>query len=329
MEKRRLIAIASSDYHFHNFNDFDIPKGHRFKMSLDAATYIAQKCFDNKVPNLFLGDLFHSPKEVDNEIISTVHQWYALGYEEWGIPFFGITGNHDQKQKNTLEHWSPTYLKGFEHFKTFTHLKNNCIIHKKDYLIAGVPYYTHEKDWLEQINAMTREVRGGDYKKILMLHGNAPGAKTPLGETIDDCILPTHLDKFFKHWDLVLFGHIHKPQKLSEKCYMIGSPIQQNRGDEGCEMGYWEVYSDMSMKFISLNDKFPTFITLKHGTEHTKAKDYITYVDKPGIGEEVTATDKGFTEISNRKGLSKAYMQAKGIKSKSKRIALTKILNEV
>lgn len=33
---------------------------------------------------------------------------------------------------------------------------------------------------------------------------------------------------------------------------MIGAPLQQRRTDKDCKLGYWKLYSDLSMEFIEL-----------------------------------------------------------------------------
>lgn len=347
---RKIIAIASADYHLHNFPAFDVD-GSRLSWSLKAAEAIYQAARKHNVPSLFAGDLFHNPKEVDNEVLVKTMQWYNESYEAGKIPFVAIDGNHDQKTKNTGTYRSSEYLKSFVGFDTFKHnpaLENKMggpgseiLFYNQNMGVWGIPYYTHEKDWLKEIKRVTKLAKGNGRNKILLLHGNAPNAKTPSGQVIDDCILPKDLDSLFKHWDLVLMGHIHRPQQLSKKVYMLGSPIHQNMGDAWCEMGYWEVYSDMSMIFRPLNDDFPEFIPvtekqfIEYDNQNTKrVRDYIIHLEADGQDDGTTEqgearVSKAFRNISNRKALSKAYCRAQGIKDKTKRKALTQILNEV
>lgn len=338
---KKIIALAVSDFHLHNFSDFDIPKGNRFKQSYKVMLLIYLKAGRYNVPVLNCGDWFHNPKDVENNIVSTTLRNLDM-LDKTNIHTYTIPGNHDQSEKHTLLNESPNYLQGFEHFKTFHSLNNNLLSLNESYAlnldVYGIPYYTYEKDWMIKIKEANKwAAKVSNKRKILLLHGNAPFAQTTTGQTIEDCILPKQLDKFFKHWDLVLFGHIHKPQRLSKKCIMLGSPIQQNRGDEGIEMGYWEIHEDMTAKFISLNDRFPEFITLTEkqflnyeNVSPKKFPDYIIHVDDPGQPNQGDKqTSKGFSDVSNRNALSKAYMRAKRIKSKSKKHALIKILNEV
>lgn len=338
MAKKKIIAIATSDWHLHPFEAFS-DQGNRLDIALKAGEYIANKAAKYKVPILFCGDLFHNPKSIDNETHSKVHNWYKRVIEGRGITFYAISGNHDMSQKNTSNHKSPSHLWAFKVYPTFRLLDNESWA-QGNLLIFGIPYFNYEKDWLEEIRAMNEQLKTYDkkaykgVKKILLLHGNAPGAKSTTGHEIDS-IMPKHLDRFFKGWDLVLFGHIHKPQKLSKKSYMLGSPIQQNWGDEGNEMGYWLVYSDLTMKFKPLNDLFPEFLTLNkkqyadyERVNHKSVQDFIAIMDDKGIESEsdgVQAPDS-FGADKSRSALAKAYCQEKGITDKTKIKALIKAL---
>src|SRR5690606_6989935 len=101
--------------------------------------------------------------------------------------------------------------------------------------VWGLPYFNNDHDLKEAILKLKDQIKRTHKDKglkILLLHTDMPGAKTPEGFTIGETqSIPRNLDKFFEEWDLVLCGHIHKPQKLSEKCYMLGCPIQQNIGN--------------------------------------------------------------------------------------------------
>ena len=95
-----------------------------------------------------------------------------------------------------------------------------------------------------------------------MLHTDYPGARdTDRREkgSVDNLDVYT-LNPF----DLVLCGHIHKPQSLSKKVYMIGAPYQQRSTDKDCILAYWKLYSDLSMEFIELKG-FPKFVCLFTG----------------------------------------------------------------
>ena len=40
---------------------------------------------------------------------------------------------------------------------------------------------------------------------------------------------------------------------------MIGAPLQQRRTDRDCDLGYWLIFDDLSMRFVVV-EKYPKFI---------------------------------------------------------------------
>lgn len=332
MAKKEIRAIASADWHLSKRKDFN--NLNRLKWSIRAGDLILDICKKHKVPLLFAGDLFHTPKEVENPVVTVVNQQIYDHCEENDI--YAIPGNHDMSEKNTLNNRSPNYLDAFSMYPKFRQLFNEGAYHNSMY-IYGVPYYDFQRDWLQAIHNANDVVKGikKKYHKILLLHGNAPGSVTPLGLEIES-VLPQNLDDFFKDWDLVLFGHIHKPMKLSRKAYMLGSPAHQERSDEGCEMGYWEIYSDGSIKFIPLNDELPEFITMtarefeQYDVACPKAcPDFITIVDDQPDTKEIEQEAGVYKANSSRKLLAEMYCNETGIKDKKKIKALQKILSEI
>lgn len=326
---RQLIAIASSDWHIHRFKDHD-EHGSRLDWAIRAGNHILEVANKYKVPLLFAGDLFHNPKEIENETLDRVTTMFRTGVTD----FFTISGNHDMSQKNSLANKSPSYIHSmFNSFPDRVHYPNadGWIANRGHMNVYGVDYYNDQDELVKRVKAMTPSQT--DKINILLLHGDPPGAIQCNGTEVESHF-PKKIDKFFNHWDLVLWGHIHKPQQLSKKCFMLGSPIQQSFGDEGIDMGYWKVYSDKSMKFIPLNDSFPCFIT---GTESAlnqgdsagfiKHNDYTRVIEEEKPGEEVGGDFNILTH--SRKEIARKFCKTKGIKNKKKIKTLIHILNQV
>lgn len=329
MSNKKVIALSTADLHTHKFRNFNVNNS-RLKNTVDAIKHIDSEAAKLGVPVLFSGDLIHDPKFLENETGKLLHKTFAALESHW----LGISGNHDFSEKNGLDHCSPSHLDSFIHHPKFTHvIQSNTpwSDSKGNFLLWGLPYMNNDKDLAKAIN--TLRVSAKTYAKrdkgsihVLLLHTDLPGAKTPEGTIINETDhIPLNMDKFFEPWDLVLCGHIHRPQKLSNKCYMLGSPIHQNAGDKGIKMGYWEVYSDASMKFIHL-DKYPKFRQLKQGEKPTNETDYWIEYDEVLVDENVEVGE--FNIANSRKELASRYMKTKGIKDKLKRRELIKILNE-
>ena len=197
-------------------------------------------------------------------------------------------------------------------YKTFK-LTHNIQVH-------GIPYVDHNIGLSTYLKNMKLEE---GYKHILLLHTDYPGAKDTDGRVVDSAenINLNMLNRF----DLVLCGHIHKPQRLSKKVYMLGAPIQQRRTDKDCKMGYWLLKEDLSMEFKELKD-FPKFIDVESEDEVKDDGNYYTIIPQKA-SEKINTTHK-ITKTLSKKKLAKRYLKEKGIKDKSKEDLLINILKK-
>lgn len=169
------------------------------------------------------------------------------------------------------------------------------------------------------------ELKGAMLKPtILLLHTDYPGAKdtdnTEVG-TVEN--LNVNLLTKFK---LVLIGHIHKPQRLGKKVYMVGAPLQQRRTDRNCKLGYWKIYKDFSMEFKSFKG-FPKFVDVSSEDEIKDDGNYYTVIASKSKVMEVEDTPQITRELS-KKSMVRRYMKAKGIKDKEKKTTLLKVIKE-
>lgn len=189
-----------------------------------------------------------------------------------------------------------------------------------DYMVYGVPYIDHNIGLSKYLK--TLRLKDG-FKNILLLHTDYPGAKDTDGRVVDSAenINLNMLNRF----DLVLCGHIHKPQRLSKKVYMLGAPIQQRRTDKDCKMGYWLVMDDLSMKFVELKG-FPKFIDVESEDEVNDDGNYYTVIPKKS--SEKVNTNHKITKTLSKKKLAKRYLKEKGIKDRGKEDLLIKILKK-
>lgn len=325
-----LIAIAFSDIHLYRFRVMD-KNDSRLDWSCKALIKIGEEANRLKVPALFCGDFFHMPKEIDNFTLSQSIKAFRTGLGN--IPVIGISGNHDLAEKNGWDHRSPSYLDSLAAIFTS--------FYKVDYRergmgyqpglepwfnVWGLPYMNNEAELRSSIKKLRKyasSMKDVGYK-ILLLHGDAPGAEDFSGHTIEKTDAIPNLDKFFEPWDLVLMGHIHKPQKLSDKVYMLGSPIHQISSDRG-EMGYWQIFNDQPPKFVGL-EGFPKFRRLRAGKKPKNDLDYWIEDEEQGKIEKIEAGE--FNVNQSRKKLAKKYLAAKGIKDQGKEKALINILNQ-
>jgi DNA repair exonuclease SbcCD nuclease subunit len=318
----KIIGIASADFHIHKFRNFN-EDDRRLKNSIKILEVLSNICLKHNVPLFFAGDWYHDPNGVAPDTHSDAILAYDQCFEQRGIECFAISGNHDMNERNGRDHKSPSHLNAYRVFKTFKLLDGGVIETRKGFTVCGVPYMNHDKDMRQQIDMLrTITPLKGKQAQILLLHSDAPGAETPEGFKVEETEhIPNDLDKFFKPWMHVVMGHIHKPQRLGTKTIMCGSPMHQNRGDEGTGMGYWALMDDGKKVFNPLK-MFPEFKT-------GEAADNFNYWVAPDtvlVDEEVEVGE--FAVNKSRKKLATLYLKVRGVKSKAKRRALIQILNQ-
>ena len=322
MAKKELIAVTASDIHLHEWKQFN--KGNiRLINGLDVLSRLRAIGIKKKIPILMPGDLFHNDTSLSNSLLSIVLPYCKNEFDTTKITMFGIDGNHDQCEQNGFDHKSPSYFETFSKvFKSFVSL-NYRSIETENFTLHGIPYITNNIGFEEYVSNI--ELTEGK-PNILMIHTDLPKAKDTNGREIGTALnIPNNLNKIFGRFDLVLAGHIHKPQILAKNVLMVGAPQQQRRTDKGNELGYWEIYSDCSYKFIPFTC-YPEFIDLEPGVKIPDNKNF--YNTKPLKKQKETKGKSTKFSSSNRNSLAKRYCKHNDIKETAKLLALKKYLND-
>lgn len=323
---KKLIAIAFSDLHLNiwaNFNEHHKRTMNGFKV-LDK---IAGICSKEQVPALFCGDLFHKAESLDQELALYMREWLdKVTKKNPDFKIFAIEGNHDLFKVNSFDNLQKGWV---SMFSSTLSQKSPIVILGPDtpfacidenIFVLGIPYIDHNKDLgkaLKNVNFIPGA------KHILLLHTDYPGAKDTDGRVVDSSenINMNMLNRF----DLVLCGHIHKPQRLGKKIYMIGAPMHQRRTDRNCDMGYWKVYDDLSMKFVPMTE-FPRFIDVESSDQVKDDGNYYTVIaPKVTVKQEV---QHNITKKLSKRRLAKKYLKYKGIEDEGKEKLLVKILKD-
>ena len=328
----KIIAIASGDWHIHKFKAFN-QNDSRLHYCLMAMKKIANVCSANKVPLLFTGDLVHSPKDIENETNTSIMSTFRNYFQNRHTAMYGISGNHDLSEKNNLEHRSPTHLDILSQFSYFHKMDYSDVLigdgfqNRKKIMLWGIPYMNNDQDLRMQIKSFRKELKRVDeFFNILMVHSDIPGAKTPEGFELNETEHLGDWDRLTRGWDLILAGHIHRPQKIGKKTYMLGPPLQHTFGEEGIKCGYWEIYDDRTIKFRLIKG-FPKFRTLEKGQVPDNKLDYFRDPNDALVDEQEEKQE--FALNNSRKSLATAYCDVKNIRSKRKRRALIIVLNQV
>jgi DNA repair exonuclease SbcCD nuclease subunit len=321
----KVIGIGFSDLHYAKWAQYN-ENNERLQTTLDITRKIIGAAIKHRCPILFPGDFIDHPKYLDNEVMEYVSKT-CVELMVTDKRIISINGNHDFPKINSFKNPQPGYL---------THLSrmnNNFVCVDFDhfdtpyYRVHGIPYINGNVDFNEAIEARIKD-RSKNLPNILMIHRDLAGAEEPDGRIIDkDEEKDLTLKKYFKKFDLVISGHIHKPQKikkLGRNVYMLGSTNQQRRTDANCKMGYWRIMEDFSMEFTDL--KAPEFKYIEHDEEPENQTDY--FIRLPQKEKERSQGEDGETfKVNERRDkLAKKYLKARGIKSKTKLLTLLKYI---
>lgn len=316
MKKREPIAIVFSDLHLNIWSKFNNDL-QRTRESFRVLSVLSEKYPD--IPAIFCGDLFHKGESIDADLL-TLWRSFQL-HKNWEMWF--IEGNHDLKHRNSIK--DETF--GLANLLAKPWMYNLAFTRRKLWSshVYGIPYIDDNvgvNDYLKELIDKYNIGRNDSYS-ILVIHSTYLGARDTDGREVEspNNINPNLLNKF----DLVLCGHIHKPQRLGKKVYIVGCPIQQRRTDMGCKLGYWELYEDLTMVFKELKG-FPKFIDVESEDQVKDDGNYYTVIPPKPSKSEVT-THK-ITKRLTKKALVRKYMKAKGVKDESKKSLLISILNK-
>jgi len=312
-------ALIFSDYHFHLWKNFN--KGNsRIKFQLDTFELLLKRAFSLKVPIFFAGDMFHTPSELNNELLSLVLPRILDIFRKYPVEFYAISGNHDLAGGNTYSRRSSSYINTFANSIRTFHVVDFETTIIGDIALHGIPYISFNQDYPDVLDSI--KVVEGKFN-ILMNHTDYQGQKDTNGIVIGR---GENLSRdMFKKFDLTLSGHVHKAGHLFGSVYSIGAPFQQRLSDMGGDFGYWTLKKGFKLQFHSLDG--PKFRFYEDPKEITNTTDY--WIKKPK--DEVIDKDPGLDSqnLGNKRKVLKRYLKATHVRSKSKAQVLTGLLNDI
>lgn len=335
MEKlnEKPIALAFSDLEIADYQTHS--QNHsRLEYCLSVLAALSEKSVKySNIPVLFCGDLMDNPKLIDNYVLRRTIDSLILWFRDRKIRLIGIAGNHDQSQKNTKDNESPNWLRSLYSLGLIDYIgQSNTIIPAKGtegVRVYGIDYMTNGDGFEYYLKRHYQNVVKNLYQScILLIHTDLPGALDPAGREVGEWknTFPKKYEKYFKTFNWVLSGHIHKPMQILPNTFMLGAPLHKRSSDEGCDMGYWEIYLKQKPKFIPLD--FPKFITLKPNEKAPNEKNYYILPEEKNLQSSTANQNPKFYSSLSKIKLAKKYLKAKGITSTSKKRALIKTLNE-
>lgn len=317
----KVLAVAFSDIQIEDWKRFS--ENHsRLEDNGTILTKVKDLCLKYDCPALFGGDFFDNPKAINNYVLQRTFEWLNA-FKRHKIKIYAIDGNHDQCDKNSVSHRSPNYINTLaEVYSNIIPVSNTTMVHKNVF-ISGIPYLSGNKDFIAEVKKAADRVKVNGSKHILLTHTDYPGLKEPNGKEFAHENIPMDIYKYLEPFDLVLNGHIHKPQVMYKKIVTMGATHQQRASDSGCEMGIWLIKEDMSYEFIPLD--LPEFKYIKQGKPIPEDKNF--YIEVPNEIEVDNEEVNKFLPTQKPKKLVNNYMKQLGIKSKKKTNLLLKYLN--
>lgn len=319
---KQILALTYSDLHLENWRKFN-EGGRRLKNGLDVIKTMKVQSKKLGVPIIFTGDLYHKEKGITNELMADtlpiLHKYFSSGEMT-----YAITGNHDQSRQNTRDNESPSYIKSLSQIcKTL-----ECLDFKSTEIsgigLHGVPYLTHDIGLVDAINDISFTYK----KNILLLHTTMPGARDTDNREIQSHINTKGFYQAIERFDLILTGHIHKPDTYmvnGVQVIQVGAPQHQRLTDRNCDMGYWEIYDDLSFKFIHLK-KYPRFVEIDDMALKVDNHDFYILREKKKKVSDNKRKNIKFSNKLDRSKLANNYCKEKSIKDKNKRTALQNAL---
>ena len=187
----------------------------RLKSTSDALLFAADRADGGAL--IIDGDLFHNRETLGIDVIKVVIDTI----QECTRRCSSVTisaGNHDQYKRDGSV--SPLVMLDYMKGVSIVPSEGISVTFGRSQLVHILPHTVdHEK-----VRAFVKSVSGG----VLVLHQGVAGAM--LNGAISTSTL-TLQDLCAERFDFVILGDYHKPQKLAENVWYVGSPIQHDWGE--------------------------------------------------------------------------------------------------
>lgn len=295
--------VIFSDLHLHNFRDFNkVPDGRLITIG-NCLKEIVDYAKTIDAPILFGGDLTQIPGMIPTKVSRMLKHLDSYTTYNGRIVYY-ISGNHDHAVKHIGQ--------GKRLVTSLNVMGNNWLslddspfIGSDVPCIFGIPHYDDMNLFHARLEAVAEEATPDS---ILMIH------QTPSG--ISNSNIPGEVDPhspLFDKFSLVLCGHIHKHEQLTDKFWVVGSPLHHDLGDKGQKKGFL-VYDTDTRTMERILTNYPEFRTKPAG--EPDPDDFHYYVEIPSMIQDVT-TDQEFYATTKAPGeVVLKYCQDMGVDEK-------------
>lgn len=321
---KRVIVIA--DPHVHNYSTFD-KDGSRLRNCVALLEEVIGRAKSEGIDTIICcGDFFDKPvlpAVVVNEAAKVISRIPK------GMQFLTISGNHDMY--TTPRYGEPkgtavAYLQELcDRFKVFDDesvaLRPGTNSGADDARIFGIPYYDDAAEYKLALEAASQEAElHEEGYKVLVMHQTPNGIGNAMIQTDTD---PN--DPLYNNFDLVLCGHIHQRQMLTDKFLIVGTPLHRSAEDVGQEKGYFILDLDnkktpeQNLHFVSTHGRYPEFIVVDEGYTEVKDKNapegvsnYMIVRPREVVYKTEAASAKDFGAGASPSRMVKAYWNEAG-----------------
>jgi len=273
-------ALIFSDLHVHNYKNFN-EDGRRLKNGIAFLDYIFKLANANGIKIILMpGDLFNNMQIMATKAVNAVAVCFKRNFDLYpDIIMISVSGNHDMAEVNLIDKPAESALEYLQNiFPQFCLFDDRGSMCQGNFQIFGIPYFEHPEHFRARLEE-TIKLTDKDHINILLMHQTV-GSGLP----IEDDITPD--DPLFDPFTLVLNGHIHNCEQLTDKFINVGSPMHRDAGDIGKQKGFWIVDLDNSVESIAfkdITDKYPQFIHVEQGQPLTnwEKEQYVIYIPAP------------------------------------------------
>ena len=262
------IAIIT-DTHFgarndnHNFNDYF----YKFYENVFFPT-LKERGITTCV---HMGDVVDRRKYISYRIAHDFRKRFIGKFQELGIDFHIVIGNHDTYYKNTNKVNSMEELVGTDRFKIYVKPE---VVEFDDVPILLVPWI-NDNNYDESMKALAKSKAD-----ILMGHLEVNGFMM----NVDTVVATDGWDKkLFKRFDVVFSGHFHHKSD-NGNVYYLGNPYEITWSDYNDPRGF-HIFDTKTRELEFIQNSFHMFHKIYYDDENTQtmesiqAEDYSKYKD--------------------------------------------------
>ena len=293
-------AIVFSDLHIHLYKAFN-EGNRRLKNGIAFLDYIFTLAHTNGIKYLLMpGDLANNMQIISTKVVNAITTCLNNNFEQYPeIILIAVSGNHDQATVNLIDTPAESILEYLaEVFPNFILLDYSDVseyITEGKNRISGISYFEHQEHFQAALTIVSNRTDPNRGNVTLLMHQTV-GSGLPIEDTIEPD------DPLFNNFSLVLNGHIHTCEQLTDKFINVGNPQARDAGDIGKKKGFWIVDLDdpqATISFKDISDKYPQFLYKTVGEPLTDWEKEQYVIFQPAVTAENTSDNLRNEKFSN------------------------------